>query len=75
MLIGFGITQGGSISGFIDTPSSMITIGGGLLLSLISFSIGDLFGAIGTGFGSSDLGQEVTMRHEPFRPSEARSWE
>ncbi len=58
LLIGLGITSGGVFSAFIDVPSALITIGGGLLLSLISFSPGDLFGAIGTGFGSSDLGQE-----------------
>jgi len=58
VLIGMGIIAGGDISAFIDTPSAFITIGGGLLLSLISFSFGDLFGAIGTGFGNSDLSQE-----------------
>ena len=43
---------------FVDTPSVLITIGGGLVLALINFPIADLFGAIGTGFGSSGLGQE-----------------
>ena len=57
-LIGMGITSGGAVSAFIDVPSALITIGGGLLLSLISFSIGDLFGAVGAGFGSSNLGRE-----------------
>lgn len=55
ILVGLGIANGGNFSSFIDIPSVLITLGGGLLLSLINFPIGDLFGAIGKGFGTSDL--------------------
>lgn len=61
-LISSGIMMGGEISSFIDIPSVIITVGGGLVLALINFSIADLLAAIGTGFGSSGLGQEESAR-------------
>ena len=35
-----GILNGGQLSAFIDTPSFLLTVGGGLLLALISYPFG-----------------------------------
>ena len=53
-----GIMNGGQFWSFIDIPSVLITVGGGLTLTLINFSFGDLFGAIGMGFGGSEISVE-----------------
>ena len=58
VLIAMGIMLGGKFSSFIDLPSVLITVGGGLLLAFINIPVGGLFGAIGAGLGSRDLGAE-----------------
>ena len=50
-----GILSGGALSDFIDTPSALLTVGGGLLLALISYPFRALLGAIGTGFGRDEV--------------------
>ncbi len=58
VLVAMGIANGGQFASFIDTPSVLITVGGGLLLAFINVPVGSLFGAIGAGLGSRDLSAE-----------------
>ena len=54
-----GILNGGQLSAFIDTPSFLLTVGGGLLLALISYPFGTILGAIGKGFAREEMDQST----------------
>ncbi|WP_417687133.1 motility protein A [Roseibium sp.] len=83
MLGAFGIVVtaiflGGSFGQFIDVPSMLIVIGGGLMATLIRFQLSDVGSAFGTGFkvaiagkGASprDLISEITNLGEIVRKS------
>ncbi len=55
VLMLMGMLSGGQLHAFIDTPSFLITVAGGLLLAMISYSIGTIWGSIGKGFGGHNL--------------------
>ncbi|MEJ8473118.1 motility protein A [Roseibium algae] len=67
MIGAFGIVitaifLGGSISQFIDVPSMLIVIGGGLLATLIRFQLSDVGSAFGTGFKVALAGKSISPR-------------
>jgi chemotaxis protein MotA len=77
-IVTVAIFLGGSFGQFIDIPSMLIVIGGGLAATLIRFQISDIVAAFGTGFkvalaGKSasprDLISEITNLSEVVRKS------
>ncbi len=77
-IVTIAIFLGGSFGQFIDVPSMLIVIGGGLAATLIRFQVSDLLAAFGTGFkvalagksaSPSDLISEITNMGEIVRKS------
>ncbi|MEP1934061.1 MAG: MotA/TolQ/ExbB proton channel family protein [Roseibium sp.] len=56
------IFLGGSMSQFIDVPSMLIVIGGGLAATLIRFQVSDITSAFGTGFKVALAGKNISPR-------------
>lgn len=77
-IVGTAIVMGGSFSQFVDVPSILIVIGGGLAATLIRFQLNDIATAFITGFKVSfagkgpsprDLIEEITNLGEIVRKS------
>jgi chemotaxis protein MotA len=56
------IFLGGSFGQFIDVPSILIVVGGGLLATLIRFQLSDVGAAFGTGFKVALAGKSASPR-------------
>lgn len=56
------IFLGGSFSQFVDIPSMLIVIGGGLAATLIRFQLSDIAAAFGTGFKVALAGKNINPR-------------
>lgn len=61
-IVTVAIFLGGSFGQFIDVPSMLIVIGGGLAATLIRFQVSDITAAFGTGFKVALAGKNASPR-------------
>lgn len=61
-IVTVAIFLGGSFGQFIDIPSMLIVIGGGLAATLIRFQVSDIIAAFGTGFKVALAGKNASPR-------------